>query len=111
MADPAPRWCDDQWHTPLVEVSRNKDSLAWYSIRREGKPDYLRTVSVEFTSMDVDPELLSILIGQPKPDFAIEIHAPVKRTFWQWLRRKPPLWNHWYVPNVKMGEVDDQADD
>lgn len=65
----------------------------------------LKPFTMEFTLAEVDPAVLGILTGgvmgsPPEPTFAIEVHAPIKRTFWQWLRRKPRQWTRTYIPNA-----------
>lgn len=79
--------------------------------RFEFKAISMEPITIDFTLQDVDPEVLGILTGgvmgtKPEPTFSLEVKYPVKRTFWQWLRRKPRLWNHVYIPNATMGEVD-----
>lgn len=74
--------------------------------------DFEQTFEMELTLLDVNPELLGILTGgvmgtPPPPTFAIDINSPVKRTFWQWLRRKPRQWHHIHIPNATLGEVED----
>jgi hypothetical protein len=63
-------------------------------------------VNMDFTMEHVDPESLRLLMGgidgPAQPTFAFEAHYPVKRTFWQWLRRKPRRWNHVYIPHARL---------
>jgi hypothetical protein len=77
-------------------------------------PYYLgaKTFSMEVEVKGVDPGVLGLLTGgvlgtPPPPSFSIEVRAPIKRTFWQWLIRKPCQYNHYFIPNAVMGEVDD----
>lgn len=74
-------------------------------------PDMPMPITLDMTFGDVDPALLGILTGgvmgtPPEPTFALEVYTPIKRTFWQWLRRKPRLWNYVCIPNATMGEPD-----
>lgn len=67
-----------------------------------------KPITIDFTLQDVDPEVLGILTGgvmgtKPEPTFALEVVAPIKRTFWQWLRRKPVQHMRYYIPNATMG--------
>lgn len=60
-------------------------------------------VKIEFRA--VDPELLDILTGgifETAPVFAVEVHAPIKRTFWQWLLRKPRRYQNTYIPRARI---------
>lgn len=54
----------------------------------------MERVSVEITLGQVDPELLNILTGSPITTNLneVEIRTPIKRTFWEWLCRKPQRW-------------------
>lgn len=78
--------------------------------------DWLKQITVEFTAHDVDPAVLGILtggaLGTPPPaSFAIEMWHPIKRTFWQWLRRKPRQWQRYYIPNARMAEQTGEEDE
>jgi hypothetical protein len=71
-----------------------------------------KPITVEMTMVDVDPAVLGILTGgvlgtTPKPTFAVEVHAPVKRTFWQWLTRKPKMWRHILIPHARIETGDE----
>lgn len=73
--------------------------------------DWLKSVSAEVTFQGVDPEVLGLLTGgvlgsAPEPTFAVEVHAPIKRTFWQWLRRKPKRWQYTYIPHARLTQED-----
>lgn len=81
--------------------------------------DWLQPLTVEMTFKDVDPEVLGILtggvMGSPSaPEFSIEVHSSGRRrTFWEWLRRKPRhLPYHAYIPHARLerqtGENDAQ---
>lgn len=72
--------------------------------------------SLEMTFADVDPEGLGLLTGgvmgtAPEPTFSMDIVSrnPVKRTFWQWLRRRPVeyTYSRTFFPNVKMADPDE----
>jgi len=74
---------------------------------------YLKSLSMEIEFCDVDPDLLHLMTGgvlhpeaQPST-VAVEVSTPVKRTFWQWLRRKPRQWCYLYFPNAKVEKDDD----
>lgn len=73
------------------------------------------SMKVEFGN--VDPEVLGILTGgvlgkTPAPTFAIEVISPGrKRTFWEWLRRKPKhLPYHAFIPNARLAEKEETDD-
>lgn len=66
-----------------------------------------KTVQIEFGA--VDPKLLELLWGgavddRPAPVVSIEVLAPVRRTFWQWLFRKPRQWVTIFVPRATLEE-------
>ena len=67
----------------------------------------VKPFSVEMTFAAVDPEVLGILtggaLGAPTPPtFSIEVTSPIKRTFWQWLTRKPRRYQTIYIPNARL---------
>lgn len=70
--------------------------------------EWLRPVSMEVTFQDVDPATLGLLtggvIGEAPPEFSIEVHHPVRRTFWQWLLRRPRRWRRVHVPRARLTE-------
>lgn len=64
-------------------------------------------VQVEVTFAQVDPKVLGILTGgvmgeKPAPTFSVEVVSPVRRTFWQWLRRKPRQHRRIVIPNARL---------
>lgn len=66
--------------------------------------------SVEMTFNAVDPELLKILWGGYRPDGmkqGVTVYAPIRRTFWQWLLRKPHQQRVVHFPNVVFTEVEE----
>jgi hypothetical protein len=66
----------------------------------------------EIEFCQVDPELLNLLTGgafdkdtpTEQPSFAVEIVRPIKRTFWQWLLRKPRQYQTIYIPRATIEE-------
>lgn len=71
-----------------------------------------KTLSMEMTFGTVNAEALGILTGgvmgtPPPPSFALEMWAPIKRTFWQWLRRKPRQYTRYYIPNARLTQEED----
>lgn len=62
-----------------------------------------KRVSMEISLRDVDPELLALLTGGAiaRPQ-NITIQHTKKRTFWQWLRRKPKVTRTLYLPNARI---------
>lgn len=63
-------------------------------------------VKIEFVA--VDPELLDVLTGgvfETAPVFSVEVHSPIKRTFWQWLLRKPRQHRTYYIPRATIEEA------
>lgn len=84
-------------------------------------PEHLKGgFSFELQLQEVDPDLLSLLTGgwvaqDPKlePEFSVEVWSrqPVKRTFWQWLRRSPVEYTtsvH-YIPNARFRKPTDDG--
>jgi hypothetical protein len=80
----------------------------------------LREYKVEVEFGEVDPEVLSLLTGMEvktvngmttfaKPDqpvhAAMEVRGFRKRTFWQWLFRRPRQPYTYYFPNVRIEGV------
>jgi hypothetical protein len=69
----------------------------------------MKTTSASITFGAVSPEVMNILTGgalrtSPDPSFAIEVHTRIKRTFWQWLTRKPSRYRTTYIPNARLVE-------
>lgn len=65
--------------------------------------------SVEISFHEVDPEILRLLVGtaldgRPTPMSEVELIVPIKRTFWQWLLRKPKEYRAYYFPQVEVRE-------
>lgn len=63
------------------------------------------TVKMAFTA--VNPAVLGILVRQdrdapPPPTFALEAVIPIKRTFWQWLRRRPRQHQRILIPHARL---------
>lgn len=66
-------------------------------------PDPYEPFSVEIQVSYVDPMLLNMLIGgapYPEQVYGIELYIPIKRTFWQWLRRSPRQYKRVYIPRA-----------
>ena len=68
-----------------------------------------KSFSMDFTLAHPDPDLLGLLTGgalgnPPEPTFAVEMTYPIKRTFWQWLRRKPRQHGYLYIPRARLEE-------
>jgi hypothetical protein len=63
---------------------------------------------VEITFCQPSPEVLNLLTGgafdtnTPSLPVSIEIVAPIKRTFWQWLLRKPQQYRTYYIPRARI---------
>lgn len=73
-------------------------------------------MTVEMTFAAVDPAVLGILtggvIGTPPPaTFALEAVVPIKRTFWQWLRRRPRQHRRILIPNARLDSMTTTEDD
>jgi len=67
------------------------------------------TVSLEVSFGEVNPEALGLLTGgvlgtPPEPVFSLTVSGPVKRTFWQWLRRRPKRWQTVVIPRATLAE-------
>lgn len=83
----------------------------------ETQPFEFQPLSIELETREVDPDLLGLLTGGvlgnplPKPTFAIEVHHPIKRTFWQWLTRKPKKWRTIHIPNARISESEGENTD
>jgi hypothetical protein len=82
--------------------------------------DWLKPITLEVEFQDVNPAVLGILtggggvygmraFGSEEPTVSIDFHYPIKRTFWQWLTRKPKRWGHTLIPHARLttGEDDD----
>lgn len=70
------------------------------------EPFEARSVKIEFCR--VDPELLDVLTGgvfETAPVFSVEVIRPIKRTFWQWLLRKPKRVQHIILPRATIKEA------
>lgn len=72
---------------------------------------------MEVTFGDVDPEVLGILTGgalgtPPEPTFSVEVAVPARRrTFWEWLRRKPRhLAAFYYIPQARLDPRTDREE-
>lgn len=73
-------------------------------------PDFSEPMTFEIEFCQPDPEVLDILTGgafskdtpTKQPVFGMEIVVPIKRTFWQWLLRKPRQHRTIYVPRVRI---------
>lgn len=68
-------------------------------------PDRPLTLEVEFRG--VDPATLDVLTGgalgdAPAQEFSVEVFAPIRRTFWQWLRRRPRQYRRVLVPRARL---------
>lgn len=79
------------------------------SIPTQIDPKERISMSMEMAFTNVDTEVLGILTGgvllgkkPPLPTFAIEVCTPIKRTFWQWLRRKPVQYTRYYIPHARL---------
>jgi hypothetical protein len=62
---------------------------------------------VEIQFCQPDPEVLNLLTGEAFEDSqtsacSVEIYAPIKRTFWQWLLRKPQQYRTYYIPRARI---------
>lgn len=68
----------------------------------KGEPFTFEAVSMELTFTEVNPELIDLVTGgTAEPITSLEVYAPIKRTFWQWLRRKPRQYRVVYIPSVR----------
>jgi hypothetical protein len=74
-------------------------------------PVFHDTYTMEVKVNEVDPDLLGILTGgafgtPPSAEFSLNVFTPARRrTFWEWLRRKPKHHAvHTYFPRVKMAK-------
>lgn len=73
----------------------------------------MKRLSMDVTFAAVDPKLLGILTGgdfgtAPPATFSLEAVVPVKRTFWQWLRRRPRQHMRYVIPNARLATPEDQ---
>lgn len=68
-------------------------------------------ITVEFTMEEVDPEVVNLLWGAkpgtPIKDatqagHSVEMTIPIKRTFWQWLLRRPVQYRRILIPNARV---------
>lgn len=63
---------------------------------------------VESEFCQPDPEALKLLTGDLStdkcPTYSVEIYTPIKRTFWQWLLRKPKRYRTHYIPRMRFEE-------
>lgn len=63
-------------------------------------------LSVEIEICAVDPAVLDILTGMvDEPVYSVEVFYPIKRTFWQWLLRKPKPYQYAIIPRAKIEEA------
>ena len=71
------------------------------------EPERFENIEVEIEFCTVDPTALEILTGGPisRPEFSVEVVAPIKRTFWQWLLRKPRQHKIYYIPRARIEEA------
>jgi hypothetical protein len=72
-----------------------------------------KRLSMEVTFAAVNPELLGILTGgdlgsAPPATFSLEAVVPVKRTFWQWLRRRPRQHVRYVIPDARLATPEDK---
>jgi hypothetical protein len=80
---------------------------------RQAEPVTEKRLSMEVTFAAVNPELMGILTGgvmgtSPAPTFSLEAVVPVRRTFWQWLRRRPRQHMRYVIPNARLTTPEDQ---
>jgi hypothetical protein len=72
------------------------------------EPERFENLEVEIEFCQPDPAVLDILTGgafdAPTPLVSIEVIAPVKRAFWQWLLRKPRQHRIYYIPRARIEE-------
>lgn len=74
-----------------------------------GRPPSMQSMTVEMTFGDVSPEVLEILTGgafsaAPAPTFSVEVKTAIKRTFWEWLTRRPRRYHTVYIPHARLVE-------
>lgn len=70
------------------------------------EPQKFENLTLEVEFCQPNPDLLELLAGgAPEKAYAIEMMCPVKRTFWQWLFRKPRQYRGYYVPNAQVIDV------
>ncbi len=63
----------------------------------------LHKIEIELTKYEINPELVQILTGGYQPDGlrrGVTYYIPWRRTFWQWLRRRPAQKRGIHMPNV-----------
>jgi hypothetical protein len=70
-------------------------------------------LTLDCTFQEVDPEVLGILTDgdfgtAPPATFSLEAVVPVKRTFWQWLRRRPRQHMRYVIPNARLADTEHQ---
>lgn len=64
---------------------------------------HLNKIEIDFTPCEINPEVLQLLTGGFQPDGlrrGVTLYIPIRRTFWQWLRRKPVQKRVIHMPNV-----------
>jgi hypothetical protein len=69
-----------------------------------------RRYTLEFAVATVDPDLLGLLTGgavgtPPPPSFSLDVAYPIKRTFWQWLTRRPRQYRRVVIHNARLDVV------
>jgi hypothetical protein len=75
-------------------------------------PPTHKKIEIELTKFEVDPELIQILTGSTdwnatNYEAGMTINTPIKRTFWQWLRRKPIQWSMTFIPAARVKFIPD----
>ena len=96
-------------HTVMPVFPETPDGEGWVK-----DPVFPDTYTTEVSFNSVDPDVLGILTGgvmgnPPAPEFSIHAtYPPRRRTFWEWLRRKPKhLGGSVFVPNARMAREDE----
>lgn len=69
--------------------------------------------TLDLTFAYPDPDLLGLLTGgvirtPPPPTFAVEVVTPIKRTFWQWLRRRPVQHMRYVIPHARLAPEEEE---
>lgn len=85
----------------IEESMQDPDYVAAFAELNLG---FQKHVNVELTSCEVDPDILQIMFGGYGTDgvqHGLTVYAPIRRTFWQWLLRKPVQQRVTHFPNVK----------
>lgn len=104
MSDECSQWQAEAYEA-YADLPKAEDYVAAFAELKLPPPlGFQKHVNVEITSCDVDPEMLRILFGGYGPDgvqHGLTVYAPIKRTFWQWLLRKPIQQRVTHFPHVK----------